>query len=74
MLSAELERLKNAQGILAKEIRQKESVAGLCQAAEDALKERKLSRSVVDVLIEKVCVYPGNRIEIRFVFGGSPNA
>ena len=64
VLDVELEQAKNAQVILAKEAAQKASVAGLRQIAEDTLKAKTLSKSITDVLIDKILVFPGGRVEI----------
>ena len=63
-LDAELEQAKNAQAILAREAAQKASIAGLRQAAEDALKAKMLAKPIVDALIDKVLVYPREKVKI----------
>ena len=63
-LDDELTRMKNAGAILAKEAAKKASVVGFRQAAEDALKAKKLSQPIVDALIVRVCVYPDGRVEV----------
>ena len=63
-LDTELERMKNTQGIFAKEFEKKAAIAGLQQAAIDAIKARKLSRQIVDALIDRVKVYPRGRVEV----------
>jgi hypothetical protein len=63
-LDAALDREKRAQAALAKEAMAKAVKIGLRQLAGDVLKKRKLSKELADALIDKVRVYPGNRIEI----------
>lgn len=44
--------------------------------AKDALGKNELSRQLVDLLIDKVCIYPGNRVEIKWKvtdFGNATN-
>ena len=65
-LDADLEWALIAQTVLVKEAAQKASVAGLRQAAGDALKVKKLSKPVIDTFVDKVLIYPGSRIEIAW--------
>jgi uncharacterized Zn finger protein (UPF0148 family) len=66
VLDTDLGHAKNAQAVLIKEAAHKASVAGLRQIAEDALKAKKLSMQVLDALVERISIYPGNRIEIAW--------
>ncbi|MCL1805432.1 MAG: hypothetical protein FWG28_05470, partial [Clostridiales bacterium] len=66
VLDTDLGHAKNAQAVLIKEAAHKASVAGLRQIAEDALKAKKLSKQVLDALVERISIYPGNRIEIAW--------
>ena len=63
-LDAECERLKNTKSILAKETAKQTPINGLRQLAEGAVKAKLLSRELVDVLIDRVRVYPGNKVEM----------
>lgn len=66
VLDTDLGHAKNAQAVLIKEAAQKASIANLRQDAEDALKAKKLSKQVLDALVERVSIYPDNRIKIAW--------
>jgi hypothetical protein len=63
-LDVELNRIKNAQAILTKETAKKVSIAALRQVAGDAAKAKTLSQPIVDALIDRVRVSPGERVEV----------
>jgi len=63
-LDVDFERAKNIQAVLAKEAAKKASVVGFRQAAEDALKAETLSKAIIYTLIDKIRVFPGNRIDV----------
>jgi hypothetical protein len=63
-LDAQIGRIKNAQAILTKDAAKKASIAGLQQAAECAIKAKALSQPIVDALIDRVRIYPDDRVEI----------
>jgi hypothetical protein len=69
-LDADLSRLNRAFGVLKKEtavmLAAKASDDELRNLAENAIGTGKLSRSLMDLLIDKVYVYPGNRVEIKW--------
>jgi len=79
MLDAEHARLKTSCSALASEAKrlaiEKETSDSLTNAAEGVLSKDRLTRPLVDMLIEKVFVYPGNRTEVVWKtsgFGGIP--
>jgi hypothetical protein len=63
-LDTEHEQMKSVLSILAEKTAKKAAIDGLRQIATDTLKVKKLLHPVVDALIDKVLVFPGNRVEV----------
>ena len=69
-LDVDLEKKMNTHAMLMKESVGKAEKENLRKAAEDALKEKKLSQQLMDTFVEKVYVYPGERIEVAWKIAG----
>ena len=73
MIDTELNRLAHALDTLKSEAdllsAAKASGDELRQLANAALGTDRLTKSLVDLLIDKVCIYPGNRVEIAWKVG-----
>ena len=63
-LDAELDRAKLVKAAVKGRATKNESISKVRTIAENALVADTLSQTVVETFIDRVCVYPGNRVEI----------
>ena len=66
--TAQIDRLNNQLALLKQAERDKEADKKAVSAAKGALSEKATPRDVVDALVDKVLVFPGNHVEIHWKF------
>ena len=66
--SAQIDRLNNQLALLKQVERDKEADKKAVSAAKSALSEKATPRDVVNTLVDKVLVFPGNHVEIHWKF------
>jgi ParB family chromosome partitioning protein len=66
--TAQIDRLNNQFSLLKQAERDKEADKKALSAAKGALSEKATPRDVVDALVDKVLVFPGNHVEIHWKF------
>ena len=65
-IDADLERARIVKAVLAKENAKKVSFDGFKQIAAEVVMTKKLTCEITDILIDRVRVYPGGRVEISW--------
>ncbi len=69
-LDAALDRQKDVHEIICEQEAKSAPSAAAIKAAREALQSDKLGQELADLLIDKVLVYPDNRIEIQWKVSG----
>ncbi len=69
-LDAALDRHRDVHGVICEQAEKNAPSAAIIKAAREAIQSDELERELADLLIEKILVYPDNRIEIQWKVSG----